>query len=74
MEYRIVYSRWREGSNIRAIKRRVEKLKQSARDGIESIKAGFAYVWPKRKPRRLIDMSPEQKVAFIALLNGDGRR
>jgi len=74
MEYRLVYPRWSRGARIRAVKRYASKFIASFKEGLGSVSAAVAVFRSYRKPRRVVDMSREQKAVFIALLAGDGRR
>jgi hypothetical protein len=58
--------------NVR-LRWKMARMRMSIRDGIASIKAGFAFVRMTRKPRRLSECSPEQKAVFLALMQGEGR-
>jgi len=69
-----VRARWNTGSRLRAVKRYVWKALRSIKEGLGSVRAFAAMMRPIRKPKRVVDMSPEQKVIFVAMLSGDGRR
>lgn len=69
-----VRARWRRGARIRAVKRYASKFIASFKEGLGSVSAAVGVFRTHRKPRRVVDMSPEQKVIFMALLSGDGRR
>lgn len=73
-DMRLVFPRWRRGARIRAVKRYAGKLIASFKEGLGSVSAAVAVFRIHRKPRRVVDMSREQKAVFIALLSGDGRR
>jgi hypothetical protein len=56
------------------VKRYVSKIIASFKEGLGSVSAAVDVFRLHRKPRRVVDMSPEQKAVFIALLSGDGKR
>lgn len=74
MARRLVYPRWSRGARVRVVKRYASKIIASFKEGLGSVSAAVDVFRLHRKPRRVVDMSPEQKAVFIALLSGDGKR
>ncbi len=70
-----VRARWRNGSHIRAVKRYVRKACLAVVESVASFRAALSLlVRPAVKPRHLHECTSEQKIVFVALLSGDGRR
>lgn len=71
-----VRARWRKGSHIRALKRYGEKACLAVVESVASFRAALSLLVSRggRLPRHLHECSPEQKVVYVALLAGDGRR
>ena len=57
--------------NVRA-RWNAARLRLSIREGIESVKAGMAFFRMTRKPRRLIDCTPTQKMIALAIRQAHG--